>query len=345
MTDITAEPTRPGLSRRSLAWIGLVLLVLAAGLIGLVSGRFGLSIGDTLAGLGNWLIGVDAVAATLVGDIRLPRIVMAMLVGATLAAAGAVLQGVTRNPLVSPDLVGVSYGAAFGGALMILLFDSAAATLGGAFAGGLLAVMLVLWLARRVGRGDPLSLVLCGVVVSALASALVTLLTVIANPEDELPTITYWLMGSLANASWGNAGWLALAAGPALAVLLALRFRVNLLALGDEEARALGLDPVRLRFILVGAAALGTAGTVAVAGIIGWIGLVVAHIARLALGADHGASVPAAALIGAALMVLVDTAARSLTGAELPLSVLTAVIGTPVFLILLARSAGLARDV
>jgi iron complex transport system permease protein len=331
--------------RAGLVWIGLSCALLAAMLVALAVGRIGLGVAEVLHALLAWAGAAREGSAVLVGDIRLPRVLMAALCGASLAAAGTALQGLTRNPLVSPDLIGASSGAAVGGAAMILLFDDPLATLAGAFGGGLAAVGLVLLLAQRVGRRDPLGLVLCGVIVSALASALVTLATVLANPEDELPSIVYWLMGSLADASWSSAGWLALAAVPALALILLLRFQVNLLSLGDDEARALGSDPQRLRALLVVAVALATAGTVAVAGIIGWIGLVVAHMARLLVGADHSVSIPAAALLGATLLLAVDTFARSATAQELPLSVLTAVIGTPVFLWLLARDRGLARDV
>lgn len=347
MAVSVAQPmgARPWMSRRARSWLGLWALLITSALLALASGRFWLSPSEVVTGLTGWSVGEQHLASTLIGEIRLPRLVMAALCGAALGVAGAVLQGVTRNPLVSPDLIGASSGAAAGGALMILLANSTLATLLGAFAGGLAAILAVLALARQVGGGDPLSLVLCGVAVSALAAALVTMITVLADPESELPSIVYWLMGSLADASWSGAGWLAAAALPALAVLVALRFRVNLLALGDEEALALGLRPRRLRGVVVVAAALGTAGTVAVAGIIGWIGLVVPHMARLSLGADHAASVPASALIGASLMVLVDTLARSASAAELPLSVLTALLGTPLFLILLHRNIGLVRDV
>ncbi|MCU0758019.1 MAG: iron ABC transporter permease [Steroidobacteraceae bacterium] len=343
---IESAAARPGgHARRSALWIGLGGALLAAMVVALAVGRVGLGVTEVLRALWAWAGGVRDPAAILVGDIRLPRVLMAALGGAALAAAGTTLQGLTRNPLVSPDLVGASSGAAFGGAAMILLFDDRLVTLAGAFAGGLGAVALVLLLARQVGRRDPLGLVLCGVIVSALASALVTLATVLADPEDELPSIVYWLMGSFADASWSGAGWLALATLPAVALILALRFQVNLLALGDDEARALGSEPQRLRALLVVAVALATAGTVAVAGIVGWIGLVVAHMARLLVGADHAVSIPASALLGATLLLAVDTFARTATAQELPLSVLTAMLGTPVFLWLLARNGGLVRDV
>ncbi len=343
--DTRAHARRGDRLHIALVWVGLSSALLAALLTALSAGRIALRAAEALHALWDWTRGAREGSAVLVGDIRLPRALMGALCGASLAAAGTTLQGLTRNPLVSPDLIGASSGAAVGGAAMILLFDDQLATLVGAFGGGIAAVSAVLLLAKRVGRRDPLSLVLCGVIVSALASALVTLATVLANPEDELPSIVYWLMGSLADASWSSVGWLSLAALPALALILALRFQVNLLSLGDDEARALGSDPQRLRALLVVAVALATAATVAVAGIIGWVGLVVAHMARLLVGADHSVSIPAAALLGATLLLTVDTFARSATAQELPLSVLTALIGTPAFLWLLVRNRGLTHDV
>lgn len=280
----------------------------------------------------------DAQAETVVLAIRLPRVAAALLVGAALAAAGACYQTLFRNPLVSPDILGVSAGAGLGAVLGIFLALPIAAIQGMAFLGGLGAVALVAVVARAVRNADPtLVLVLTGVVVGALAGAATSLLKVLADPYDQLPAITFWLLGSLAAVTADDV-WPVLPAVLAGFVPLALlRWRINVLSLDDEEARALGVETSRLRFLVIAAATLMTASVVALAGVVGWVGLVIPHIARMIVGPGFALLLPASAAIGAGYLLIVDTLARTVASAEVPLGVLTAVIGAPFFIGLLAR--------
>lgn len=269
--------------------------------------------------------------------IRLPRILGAAIAGATLSMAGAVLQGVLRNPLVSTQLIGVSSGAGFGGVLGILLFESAAATMGLAYAGGVLSISLVWFLCQRGKGSSPLSLVLAGVIINAFFLALISLIEYVADPFNKLPAIVVWLMGSFASLSWekllSSAPPLLLAGG----LLFLLRFRVNVLSLGGEEAETLGVDVTRTRWFLMAVVALVASATVAMAGIVGWIGLVVPHIARMFVGNDHKFLIPLSGLIGSVYTVVIDTLARSLIEVEIPMGVITALVGTPLFALLMRK--------
>ena len=280
----------------------------------------------------------DAQAATVLWNIRLPRVLAAALIGAALAGAGASYQVVFRNPLVSPDILGVSAGAGFGAVLGILLGLPVMAIQMLGFGFGLVTVALVLGLtfALRAG-GQVLVMVLCGMVVGALAGAGISLVKLLADPEQQLPAITFWLMGSLAGAKRPDL----LAAAPAILAgimpLILLRWRIGLLAMGDDEARAMGVEVGRLRLLVIACATLMTGAAVAMAGVIGWLGLMVPHMARLLAGPRFDRMLPVSLLIGAAFMVAVDTAARSIALQEVPLGILTAVLGAPVFVWLLAR--------
>ncbi|KAB0679137.1 iron ABC transporter permease [Aureimonas leprariae] len=281
---------------------------------------------------------VTAVERSVIFNVRLPRVLTALFAGSGLALAGAALQGVFRNPLVGPQIVGVSSGAAFGGVLAILLGLSHGGLLAGAFAFGLLALVLVYALNSFVARRNILALVLAGVVVSGFFGALVSLVQFLADTEDKLPTMVFWLLGSFATANMEKA---LLVAGPVLvggALLLALRWRIDILSLGDESAAALGLDVARLRWFVLALVALIVSAQVAVSGIVGWVGLVVPHVARMLVGPGHRRMLPASLLLGATFLLVVDDAARTLSGTEIPLGILTALIGTPVFAILLRRS-------
>jgi iron complex transport system permease protein len=313
----------------------LLLPLLCIAFAALMIGPYPMSAGQAVSAL----VGRgDAQTETVVLAIRLPRIAAALLVGAALAAAGACYQALFRNPLVSPDILGVSAGAGLGAVLGIFLSLPVAAIQGMAFLGGLGAVALVGMVAAAVRNADQtLVLVLTGVVVGALAGAATSLLKVLADPYDQLPAITFWLLGSLAAVN----GHDLLPAAPAVALglvpLALLRWRINVLSLGDEEARSLGIEAGRLRLVVIGAATLVTASVVALAGVVGWVGLVIPHMARMLVGPSFGTLLPVAAALGAGYMLVVDTLARSLSATEIPLGVLTAVIGAPFFLWLLAR--------
>lgn len=281
---------------------------------------------------------------TVLFQIRLPRVLAAMLVGAALAAAGAAFQSLFRNPLVSPDILGVSTGAGLGAVLGILLGLPVAAIQLLGFGGGLATVAIVAMLARMLrGAGDVLVLVLAGIVVGALAGAAISLVKVLADPYDQLPAITFWLLGSLAGVKHNDVGAVLPVVLIGLAPLILLRWRIGVLSLGDDEARALGVDVGRLRILVIAAATLVTASVVAISGVIGWVGLMVPHMARLLVGPRFDRLLPACILLGAAFMVAVDTLARSAARIEIPLGVLTAIIGGPVFVWLLARSRRLEQ--
>jgi len=282
---------------------------------------------------------VSPALETVVWQVRLPRISGALLVGAALAAAGATYQGMFRNPLVSPDILGVSAGAGLGAVLGIFLSLPVIGIQLLAFAGGLATVGLVYLLALSVRAHEPvLVLVLAGVVLGTLAGSLISLLKILADPYDQLPAITFWLLGSLAALTIDDLRAALPAVLLGLVPLVLLRWRMNLLALDDEEARALGVDTGRLRAVFICAATLMTAAVVAISGTVGWVGLVMPHIARLLVGPNFARLLPAALLLGAGYLLLVDNLARSLTTTEVPLGILTALIGAPFFLWLLARS-------
>jgi iron complex transport system permease protein len=282
---------------------------------------------------------LPAAVETVALGIRGPRIAGAILVGAALAAAGAAYQGLFRNPLVSPDILGVSSGAALGAILGIFLSLPVIAIQGFAFVGGVIAVALVYFVASAIRSHDPLLvLVLAGVVLGSLFGAGVALLKYLADPYNQLPAITYWLLGSLAGANADDirSAWLPMLIG--LVPLYLLRWRMNVMSLGEEEAQALGVNTKRTRLAVVGAATLMTATAVAMTGVIGWVGLLIPHVARLIVGPDFTRLLPVAMLVGAAFLLAVDTLARTLTTIEIPLGVLTAFVGTPVFIWLLAAT-------
>jgi len=311
--------------------LGLAVLTFGAVMIG----PYGLTPGQTLAAL----VGMgDDQAEIVVWNIRLPRVIAALVVGAALAAAGASYQALFRNPLVSPDILGVSAGAGLGAVAGIFLSLPVAAIQASAFVGGMAAVGAVTLVASMVRNTDrTLTLVLIGVVIGALAGASTSLLKVMADPYDQLPAITFWLLGSLAAITTEDI----LPALPMVLVGLVplglLRWRINVLSLGDEEARALGVEAGRTRLLVIVAATLITASVTALAGVVGWVGLVIPHIARMLVGPGFGRLLPASVLIGAGYLLVVDTLARTIAQAEVPLGILTAVIGAPFFVWLLAR--------
>lgn len=282
---------------------------------------------------------LPAVVETVILQIRLPRVLEALAVGAALAASDAAYQSLLRNPLVSPDILGVSSGAAFGAVIGIFLSLPVVAIEAASFVGGLAAVLIVYAIAAAIrGRDAVLVLVLAGVVIGALFGAGIGLLKYLADPYNQLPAITFWLLGSLAATNPGDLTALLPALAIGLAPLGLLRWRIDVMTLGKEEATALGIDTRVLRIVVIAAATLMTSAAVAASGIIGWVGLVVPHLARLVVGPSFTWLLPVSVLFGAAYLLAVDTLARSLGTVELPLGVLTAALGTPVFLWVLAFS-------
>jgi iron complex transport system permease protein len=283
--------------------------------------------------------GVGENVRAIVMQVRGPRVLAALTVGAALAAAGASYQSLFRNPLVAPDILGVSAGCALGAVAGIFMGLPIAAIQGLAFAGGIAAVALVLAIGSWVrGHDRVLTLVLTGVVVGSLFGAGIAFAKYLADPYNQLPAITFWLLGSFAGVLPRDLALALPLVAIALVPLLLLRWRVNLLSLPDDEARALGIDVARLRLIVIAAATLATSAGVAIAGVIGWVGLVVPHAARLLVGAEFSRVLPMSAMLGAAFLVVVDTLCRTVARTELPPGVLTALVGTPVFIWLLAAT-------
>jgi iron complex transport system permease protein len=314
----------------------LVVFVLAAALVG----AYPLSLAEIGAALLRKLSGAAPVGQidTVLFEVRLPRVLASVLVGTAIAAAGAAYQTLFRNPLVSPDILGVSTGAGLGAVLGIFLSLPVAGIQLMAFVTGLATVGLVYGIASLVhGREPMLVLVLAGVVVGSLAGAAISLLKILADPYDQLPAIVFWLLGSLSAIRKPEVWTAAPLVLIGLVPLVLLRWRINVLSLGDEEAKALGIEASRLRMFVITAATLMTASVVAISGVIGWVGLVIPHIARMLVGPSFDRLLPTAMLLGAGYLLMVDTLARTLARIEVPIGILTAVIGAPFFLWLLAR--------
>lgn len=322
--------------------IGLLLLI-AGVAVAFSVGRFPITLGDL--GLALWArltgqaSGLPPAVDAVIFNIRGPRVLAAILCGAALAVAGAAFQGLFRNPLVSPDILGASSGAALGAITGIFFSLGVFAIQAMAFGGGLVAVALVYLIGSSIRSGDvALVLVLTGVVIGSLLGAGVGLLKYLADPYNQLPLMTFWLLGSLSGTDRNDLLPLFGPIAVGVAVLLALRWRMNVMSLPEEEARALGLATGPLRLAIVAAATLVTSASVAAAGIIGWVGLIVPHLARFLVGPEFGRLLPTAALLGGGYLLLIDTLARSVAQVEIPLGILTAVIGSPVFIWLLASA-------
>jgi iron complex transport system permease protein len=330
-------------SRRSpVPGFAVAVAVLIGGLLAAFTvGRYPIGVGDLVNVLTSKALGirpdVSPAVESVILQVRGPRVVAAVLVGAALALAGTAFQGLFRNPLVSPDILGASSGAALGAVVGIYLSLGVLAIQAVAFVGGLVAVAAVYVVGSAVRSRDPiLVLVLTGVVIGALFGAGVGLVKYLADPYNQLPAMTFWLLGSL---SATTAADLIPLLGPVAigaVVLSALRWRMNVMSLPEEEARALGVATGPLRIAIIASATLVTSASVAAAGIIGWVGLVVPHLARSLVGPDFARLLPASAILGGGYLLLIDTLARTMAQIEIPLGILTAVIGTPFFVWLLA---------
>ena len=330
------------MSRPFLPGLTIAFAALALGLIvAFTVGRYPVSLAELIDVLSARITGRPASVPPAVENVVLlvrgPRVLAAMLVGAALAIAGTAFQGLFRNPLVSPDILGASSGAALGAVLGIYLSLGVIGIEGLAFAGGLIAVAAVYVIGSLLQSRDPvLVLVLTGVVIGALLGAGVGLVKYLADPYNQLPAMTFWLLGSLAATTVADMIPHLAPVAIGSAVLLALRWRLNVMSLPEEEARALGLATGPLRIAIVAAATLVTSASVAMSGIIGWVGLVVPHLARALVGPDFPRLIPTAALLGGGYLLFIDTLARTAAPVEIPLGILTAIIGTPFFIWLLA---------
>lgn len=325
-----------------LAGMALFLLLVMIG--SFLLGRYGISPLDLLKILWSRVVPVsvswEPITENIVLYVRLPRIYMAVLVGAALSVSGATYQCMFRNPMAAPDILGASTGAAFGAALAIVTGLSHTAILVCAFVSSLLCMVLVM-LCGRLNCGNPvLGLILSGIMISSLFQAATSYLKMIADPNDTLPEITYWLMGSLSGVSLDDFTYVWIPFLVGFVPLFFLRWKLNLLTLDEDEARTMGVNTRRLRAVAIFSSTLLVAASVAVSGVIGWVGLVIPHMARKAVGSDCRVLLPASALLGGSFLLLVDDLARTLYTTELPLGILTAVIGAPFFLYLLSRKKG-----
>ncbi|MCG8401181.1 MAG: iron ABC transporter permease [Firmicutes bacterium] len=284
--------------------------------------------------------GLSTTTASVISEIRIPRVTVALIVGGALAMAGAAYQGVFRNPMVSPDILGASAGAGFGASVGILLSMHTLGVQLLSFFFGLVAVGMSYSIGRAVGSraNITLVLVLAGIVISALFSAFISITKYLADPYSKLPEITFWLMGSLAAATPHDLIFVLPPVAISAVVLLLLRWRLNVLVFGDEEASALGMDTQKYRLVIIVCSTLLTASVVSISGLIGWVGLVIPHFSRLIIGPNYRYLLPASFLVGGLYLLLVDNLARNLLRVEIPLGILTAVIGAPVFIFLLLRS-------
>jgi iron complex transport system permease protein len=279
----------------------------------------------------------ESIEGTVIFQIRLPRVIAAILVGGGLSISGASFQGLFKNPLVSPDILGVASGAGFGAALAILLSGNPLTIQLSAFCFGILAVAVTYSISRVYKTSSTLILVLSGIIVGALFNALLSLVKYLADPYDTMPAIVFWLLGSLSEVSIEDILIIAPPILIASLVLYLLRWRINILSIGEEEARTLGLDTVQMTRLIIIASTVVTTSAVCISGIIGWVGLVVPHIGRMLVGPDFRRLIPASGLLGASFLLIVDDIARTLTATEIPLGVLTALIGAPFFAYLLTK--------
>jgi len=333
--------------KKKLTKLKLLLLIsmpFILALAALTIGRYPVSLTHIWAVLTNGFllteVEVPDAVRTVILDIRIPRIIAAILIGMALSVSGAAFQGTFRNPLVSPDILGVSAGAGFGATLAIINSWGSLGIAFSAFGFGLFAVWLTFFLSNKIKNSGEITLimVLGGMLVGTIFTSLVSLIKCVADPYEKLPAITYWLMGSLSSIQMNDIYLVILPMLIGLIPLWLLRWKLNLLAFGDEEAKSLGVNTDRLRLVVIICATLLTASSVAISGMIGWVGLVIPHFARSITGPNYRSLLPVTVLVGGSFLLVVDTLARSLLPMEIPLGILTSLIGAPFFLYLLAHS-------
>lgn len=336
-----AAPARDIRRRQTILYVLILLLPLPAAIYAVGVGRYPIPPRDVLGAIYDWVWHSRAadfqpdIVYNLVTRIRVPRVAAAMLIGANLAVTGAAFQGVFRNPLVDSNILGVTSGAGFGAALMLLLYPDPGAVQASAFVFGLAAVLIAFTVSRLYYSAPLLVLTLVGILVGSFFGSLTSLLKTVADPLGTLPAITYWLLGSLASVTQRDLPLLALISLAGMGVMWGLRWRLNVLSMGDSEAQTLGLNPTRLKLLIVIVNTLMTAAAVAVGGVIGWVGLVIPHAARTLVGPDHRRLIPASLALGAVFLLAIDTLARTLWANEVPLGVFTGIVGVPLLLVIL----------
>ena len=329
-------------SRPILLALTVVLVVMALACV--TAGRYGITVPQVVESIWATITGhpesVDSTIQSVIFNIRLPRIVLAIALGAGLACAGAAFQGLFSNPLATPDTLGVTAGASVGAVIGLLLEFDMFTVQFVALAFGLGTVALTVSVAKLHGRTSIVMLVLAGVIVSAIFSALISLLKYLADPTSKLPEITYWLMGSLAGKDFGRLAFGLPFIIVGVIAIFALRWRLNILTLSEDEARAAGIRVQHLRALTIVASTMITASCVSMCGQVGWVGLLIPHCARMICGNNNQFVIPFSILFGALFMLIIDTAARTAIASEIPISILTALIGAPFFIVLLRRTGG-----
>ena len=343
-----------------LYFLVVTFLLLSVFLLSFRSGRYNISTGEVFSSIlsgakhGLWWISsrlgfsmeeplwISSTIDTVIWRVRMPRILAAILVGSALSVSGATYQGLFRNPMVSPDILGASAGASVGACIMMLFNMGPMMVQIAAFIMGIFAVALSYFLSRSIGRGGNLILllVLCGMTVNTLFQAFVSITKYLADTEEQLPAMTYWLMGSLAKVSYNDLVFFMLPFALGMLPIFVLRWKLNLLSFGEDEAKAMGVDVSKVRVICIISATLLTASVVSIAGTIGWVGLMIPHLVRFISGPNNKTLIPFSFLTGALFMLVVDNFCRTLLAYEIPLGVLTSLIGAPFFIYILFQTRG-----
>ena len=332
-------------SKKKLSYSGLIALLAAALVVTIIGsvtlGRYPIGLRELGGIIASRFVYIEPfwskTQESLLMMHRLPRIILACLVGCCLSSAGASYQGVFQNPMAAPDILGASSGAAFGAALAILLDMGNAMIVAFAFLFSLITVGIVIFVGQRARGKRSLGLILSGIMIGSLVSSGTSFIKLVADPQDQLPAITYWLMGSLNGTSPGDVLFVLIPMWLGLTVLFLLRWRINVLTLGDEEARTIGVNAGRLRILVILSATLITAAAVSVSGVIGWVGLVIPHLSRRLVGNNYKHLLPASMVSGAIFLLLVDNVSRNLMATEIPIGILTSLIGAPFFIFLMSR--------
>lgn len=330
--------------RGKLLWVGTALFTMAIWLANICIGRYHVGLGEILPCMLERFLGLDfqnrPESLSVIMDVRFPRAGMGLLVGAALAGSGCAFQGLFRNPLVSQGVLGVSSGAAFGAALSIILFSGTIYTPVLSFGFGILAVVLSFLVARMNQGVSSMMLVLGGTIISNIFSALLSLIKYVADPANELASIVFWNMGSLASLQLDRVTLSVAAMAAGMVILFFCGWLINVLSMGENEAKSMGLPTGLAKVLVIVGATLSTAGAVSITGNIGWIGLIIPHIARFLVGSDNRKLIPYSMLLGGAFLMLIDLLCRTISGTEIPLGIMTSLIGGPFFIYLLKRYKG-----
>jgi iron complex transport system permease protein len=325
---------------QGILWLSLVLLVIVLA-ASLAIGRYSVPIGETIRILFSRILPLDVtwdgLQEAVVMTLRFPRTVAAIIIGSALSLSGATYQSIFKNPMVSPDLLGVSAGASVGAATAILLYSNSAVIQIGAFAGGLIAVAVTTSIPRLIRSESTTILVLSGIVIGSLMTSIMSIIKFVADTDTQLAEITYWMMGSFSQVSFESMAPVLPTIFIPVAIILLMRYRLNVLSLGDNEAKTLGINIRTTRGIFILCSTLITASCVCLSGTIGWVGLVIPHTARMIIGADNKKALPIAMIFGGIFMLIIDILCRTITPAELKLGILTGIIGAPFFIFILFK--------